>query len=403
LGYKINDYDIFYDSNHKKDFKFSIYLYFLKNKVKINDILICEQLKFDYLGYIPTLKLYENLNEDQIFDMYESMFQIGFDLSIKRQILNYRDFVYPAIKKTGFEFTQLICCLCQNGITKPLIKYLLKKYLHEYGYEQTQFELVKIINNSIYYYHWYINYYSNPRLKSSDLIILLDNLLDLLDENSLQLLRRIFRNNIDEFFDLHARGFVENYRKTSVINQTEYFVNYLYDRKYFKVFDYIFKYKLFNYRDIKNTLFHLHFCVIYYEYVYKKDVHLLAMMILYLLINKYFDKKKMFEWFRMLVNINKGRKIKFFKKIFISIWESYENICCKTPLKLTQIARDCIRNRIKNMSKFNLNKLNLPEHLADFIRESILLDKIEYLEICGHKINSILEDSEYKRIIKEKN
>ena len=61
LGFKINDDDIFYGPVHKKDFKFSIYLHFLKNETKLNNILVYQQLKFDFVGFITKFKLFENL------------------------------------------------------------------------------------------------------------------------------------------------------------------------------------------------------------------------------------------------------------------------------------------------------------------------------------------------------
>ena len=127
-------------------------------------------------------------------------------------------------------------------------------------------------------------------------------------------------------------------------------------------------------------------------------------MILYLLMNKVCDRKKIFEWFRMEINSNKRyvkRRRTFFSKIFSTIYDNFVDNYHKKTLKLAHIARGCIRDRIRNLSKFDLNKLNLPEHLACFIKESILLNKKDYFEIYGSKINSILEDSEFKEFIRE--
>ena len=403
MGYSIIDDDIFYDPTHKKDFQFSLYLHFFKNKAKFKNILIYKQLKFDHVGFMLHFKLYKKYGEDQIFDLYESMFRLGFDLSIKKNILNKNDCFYAGVEQNGIEFTQLICCLCQNGITKSIIKYLVNKYLHEYGYEKTQVELIKIIKVSIYYFFYYLTDSPSPRLTSTDLIILLDTLFDLLDENSLKHLRRIFRNNLDELFHNLVRGFIEKYEGKAKM-QIEYHLDYLYDRKSFRIFDYFVKYKLFNYRDVNNRLSYLTFFVIFGKYIYKRDVHLLALMILYLLMNKVCDRKKIFEWFRMEINSNKRyvkRRITFFTKIFATIYDNFVNNYHKKTLKLAHIARGCIRDRIRNLSKFDLNKLNLPEHLACFIKESILLNKKDYFEIYGSKINSILEDSEFKEFIRE--
>ena len=385
-GYKINDNDIFYDPNFKKDFKFSIYLHFLKNNSKFNNIPIYQQLKFDYVGFVKKFKLYESLSKDQIFEMFESMFQIGFDLSIKTYILNRIDSSYPAIKQAGFEFTQLICCLCQNGITKSIIEYLVDKYLHEYGYERTQVELAKIIKNTFLYFHFYLNIMQNPRLKTTDLVVLLDNLLDLLNGNSLIRLRKYIHINNIFIVEENASGFIVKYIK-NVMNQTEYHLNCLYDRKYFKIFDHLVKYKLINDRDIKDFLFCFLFHIFYIKYATRNKVHWLAMVVIYLLINRYFTKKKLFEWIRMLTKKKSflDKDIKFIHRLFITVCDAYY----KTPLKLTHIAREVIRDRVNNISKFDLKKLNLPEHLACFVRESILLNKKEYREKYGNKIKRI--------------
>ena len=385
-GYKINDDDIFYDPNLKKDFKFSMYLHFLKNEAKFNNIPIYEQLKFDYVGFVKEFKLYESLSKDQISEMFESMFQLGFDLSIKRHILNIMDFSYPGLKQAGFEFTQLICCLCQNGITKSIIEYWVEKYLHEYGYDRTQVELVKIIKNSILYFQFYLNLLQSPRLKTSDLVILLDNLLDLLDGDSLKRLRKYMHINIIVLVQENARGFIKKYRK-SVINQTEYDLNFLFDRKYFKIFDYLVKYKLYNDRNIKNFLFSFLFEIFFVNSPSRNKVHWLAMIVIYLLTNRYFTKKKLFEWLRMVTKKKcfRDRDVNFVHKLFITVCDAYY----RTPLKLSHIAREVIRSRINYISKFDLKKLNLPEHLACFVRESILPDKKEYRKKYGNKIKNI--------------
>ena len=331
------------------------------------------------------------------------MFRSGFDLSIKKNVLNRNDFFYPGIQQNDIEFTQLICCLTQNGITKSIIKYLVNKHLDVFGYEKTQIELTKIIKNSIYYFQFYIATNFNQRLKASDLVIILDALFDLLDENSLKRLRRRFRNFLEELFEFQVTGFIEKYNE-KVMKQTEYDLDYLYDRKYFRIFDYLVNYKLFNYRDVSNRLSYLTFFIIFDKYIYKREVHWLAFMILYLLINKVYDKKKIFEWFRMQLKSNKGyeqSRMKFFKNFFFIVYDNFVDDYLKKPLRLTDITRGCIRNRIKSLSKSSFNKLNLPEHLEYFIKGSILLEKKQYFEMFGCKINSILEEFEFKEFIRE--
>ena len=143
--------------------------------------------------------------------------------------------------------------------------------------------------------------------------------------------------------------------------------------------------------DIKDVLF----CFVFETFfnrsiVYKKNVNWLAMLVIYFLINKYFGKKKLLEWLKWLTNRYNypTKKVKFLNRLFITICDIYS----KTPLKLTHIARETIRNRVDNISKSNLKKLNLPEHLAYFVRESIFLDKKEYEKIYGNFVKIIFNE-----------
>ena len=113
--------------------------------------------------------------------------------------------IYTNVLKDGFEFTQLICCLCQNGITKSIIKHLVNKYLHEYGNEKTQIGSIKTIKQAIIYFQWYISFNFYPKLKLSDLINVLDCLLVLLDEKSLRQLRKTWYHYNEELVECRVR------------------------------------------------------------------------------------------------------------------------------------------------------------------------------------------------------
>ena len=74
-GCSINENDIFYDPEHKKNFKFALYLHFYKEKREE----IYKSLKFDDLFYLTNYNLYEHYrNGDDIINLFESLFKIGF-------------------------------------------------------------------------------------------------------------------------------------------------------------------------------------------------------------------------------------------------------------------------------------------------------------------------------------
>ena len=74
-GCSINENDIFYDPEHKKNFKFALYLHFCKEKREE----IYKSLKFDDLFYLTNYNLYEHYrNGDDIINLFESLFKIGF-------------------------------------------------------------------------------------------------------------------------------------------------------------------------------------------------------------------------------------------------------------------------------------------------------------------------------------
>jgi hypothetical protein len=71
-----NDGDIFYDVNHTKNFKFSVYLHFFKE----NNLEICKSLKFDRDQFLTGYKLYENKSNDELICLFDSLFKIGLKL-----------------------------------------------------------------------------------------------------------------------------------------------------------------------------------------------------------------------------------------------------------------------------------------------------------------------------------
>ena len=146
----LND-DIFYNSEHKKDFKFALFLYFFREKTNINDKYAYGMLKFHPIELMPFC-LYGYFNEEELIAIFESLFDIGFDFNetsiIILNILNKYEFNHKYLDNS--KFTQLMPCIYQKGIKPKLIKYFVNKFKQKIGYERLQEEIVKIGSQCLY-------------------------------------------------------------------------------------------------------------------------------------------------------------------------------------------------------------------------------------------------------------
>ena len=99
-GSIFNHDDIFYDFNHKKNFKFSLYLHFLRE----NNFNILNILKFDPGQFMTSFKLYEHLKNDEIIEIFESLFKIGFSL-------NMPNHHFEIVDRHERKFKELFLCI----------------------------------------------------------------------------------------------------------------------------------------------------------------------------------------------------------------------------------------------------------------------------------------------------
>jgi hypothetical protein len=110
----------FYDPSFKKNFGFSLYLHFLREK----KYEILDSLKFeDTENFMTSYKIYEHFKSEQdVIQLFESLDRIGFSLESNHTIHNRLDF-----RQSSDNYIQLIVCINQNGIEAHTIKYLIQK------------------------------------------------------------------------------------------------------------------------------------------------------------------------------------------------------------------------------------------------------------------------------------
>ena len=167
--------DVFYNPAYIKDFNFAFYLTFSRKNKTVELRLDDDEI------FLYSFNFYNLLSETEIAETFESLFKIGFDLNVKRKFIN-------RYHKNGahveLEFSQLLACFKQNGIKPSIIKYLIRLFEEQNGYEICQEELVKIVFNFlIYFYRNLYKYYkTNTRIK--DISVIMHTLLPYLSEAS---------------------------------------------------------------------------------------------------------------------------------------------------------------------------------------------------------------------------
>ena len=100
-GLQIDDNDIFYHSECKKNFKFSLYLHFLRTKETFDGEYVYKNLDLDDYQAMQNFNIYEKYSLEQIIGVFESIFKIGFDFMFEFDFVSfYLVFFYR--KKTRF-------------------------------------------------------------------------------------------------------------------------------------------------------------------------------------------------------------------------------------------------------------------------------------------------------------
>jgi len=148
-GFQIDENDIFYAPTFKKNFKFCLYLHFLRNKAKHNGEFLYKQLELNDSQAIGSFNIYEKYSLEQIIEIFESIFAIGFDFMVKGDAINYL-----FIEKLDFhyKYTQLAFCIGQNYINSSILGYMIDKCIQNYGYAKVQQELADSLKHCLMFH-----------------------------------------------------------------------------------------------------------------------------------------------------------------------------------------------------------------------------------------------------------
>lgn len=238
-GFELDSSHLFYDPSHKKNFKFSLYLHFLREKTKINEAFVYDSLKFDESQCLIELKLYEHFDRAQIVEIFESMARLGFCFNVKSEVLNIYD-TYVKGSSKDVAYSQLAFCVCQNGISSDLIDYFVGEFKRKNDHKTTQYELAKIVKYSSLYYHTHRCHRLDSswiRLQSRDLIVILASLYPLLELNSLTQLNQSF------FYEEYRRYFFYD------LYCIFHYEKFVYETDSFRIFDFYINYGLMSADD----------------------------------------------------------------------------------------------------------------------------------------------------------
>ena len=96
---------------------------------------------------MQNFNIYEKYNLEQIIQIFESIFKIGFDFMLKFDFVKY--FFIPKNEFYHYKFTQLASCMGQNYINSSIIDYLITKFTDIYGYAKAQQELVESLKHCL--------------------------------------------------------------------------------------------------------------------------------------------------------------------------------------------------------------------------------------------------------------
>jgi hypothetical protein len=394
-GYKVDENDIFYDPQYQKNFKFTLYLHFYKEKRED----IYKSLKFDDLSFLTNFKLYEHYqNNDDIINLYENMFKIGFSLTVKTETCD-QAFLQDE-KKILINVTQFATAISQTNINSFTIRFLKRKLDNECKNNQIiiQEYLVNFFKhiNNVYSHsllHSFRNKENRMRLSSSDVLRILTEVLPLLNNKSILML-----NKKQEFTFMYERiiGTYCDKFETITIEGSNDYPKYLYDRKSFKIIDLIIKYNILPNDYYFELLFHLFGFWTYDDKKYWEHIEIMALYFYYLLDNKFTSSKKVMEYFNKWLNLKRLNSILGPPKVSLLIntlnFVLNLNICLTNSL--AKLAKFEIKNAIKCTSNEILSQLELPIDALNEIKNTTKLNQKTFYEYYSNKekyINKIIK------------
>ena len=393
-GCFLNENDIFYDPKYKKNFRFSILLYVLKNKSKFKNFdYFFENLKFDDFHFMYKQNIYEHLNEQDIVEMYEDMFEFGFNINEKLLVISHYKYIFHFYLSKGlndFMYSQLFVCIYQNGIKPNLINYLVGKYASIYGMDAARNEIVQIISLSESTYHLNLYFYMEVELRTSNLIMILKILFPYLNRSSIIDLRQTLNKPFRNFANFHFM-FYFNDTVSPLIENESNTKNYLFRRKYFQIFNILIKYCAFKETCFDDTLYFIYLATFDFHQEmdnqnFKKSLEFFVLYVLYFIENGILNTDYILNWVNNKIIDNSS--ISTDKQLFISklvglICEKYN----KTPKRLIKLCRQKIRNTIQIITDEDINKLDLPKELNSYLKNTILLNENYFHSYYGYLVN----------------
>ena len=384
-GFEINDHDIFYDFNFKKSFKFSLYLYFLKENTKQNSVSIRDLVKFDDTRYLVEFDFYKSFKDYEIIQIYEKMFSFGFSLKALTEYINIYDVHYYYsngcyLNPKDFEFNQLQFCVAQNGINSTIIKYLIDKFAQETDFE-TQYELADVIKHSAISHLSHYKQLDNEGLEIIYLNNILTSLYPLLNENTTAYLNKILNNAKFDLVDKLNENFTPSMAKH--VEKSKNYEKCLYYRNSFKALDFFVNYGFCDEKLCLRIIDSLTFWCRNDDF--EELLQVLTQLIFYLLENQFINRRNLIEYYEKNVWPDFSRayyrlpdnNFRVLKKSIMKVIK----FCSSHIESLFDLARYSIRNSIKVKSAENIKKLNLPQALEYYILNSTKRNKGEFYEL----------------------
>ena len=360
-GCRFNENDIFYDSNCKKNFKFGLYLHFLKEK----NFKILDKLRFDEQTYfMSSFQLYEYYKTDEeVIGLFDSLYSIGFDLNVVHAI--HENLGNQETFNFAEYHTQFLACVNQNGIKQSIIEYLVKKLLDKYSlYDPIiQNELVstlRIITN-LFYEH--MLYYQRRKLKRNDFVHVVSAILPILNERSLNLYKSSIQDIKKEFYDLLIDCITstceKEYNGENNSNQAKFNV---FNMNSFKIIDIFINYGLFTKEDI-NLIFT---SLCYSDYSSKCKVIIVPLFLEYLIINNFVER----DFYQSSIRfVHRGRSWSFDDGLPKALNKIYNNQ--KKLNSLFCMTKKTIRKSMRVITDDSLMSLNLPRPFLVLIKTTI--------------------------------
>lgn len=386
-GCTFDENDIFYDPNHRKNFKFALYLHFYQEKRQD----VYKSIQFDKYQVLTGYKLYEHFqNKNDIINLYENMFKLGFSLCLNTEVLNEllfrKDNVYINV-------TQYAICVCQANTSLFTIKYLKNKFINECKSDELmQDYLVNLIKHIIFLYCTSLNKdiykkCNTHKISSSGLIKILSEVLPLLNKNSILTLN-LFENTEVFILDIFSL-LISTFRfedKTILVEGSNEYSSYFYDRKSFKIIDLIISFNLLPSE--------YYFDYIIYEILDSRNfiencdsaIEILALYYLYLLNNKYISSESLISSLKKVYHISLfdiiGPDI---ARLLMDTINSVINFNISLSESLVNLAKNEIRNSIQYISNDILSKLDLTIDALNEIRRTSKVSKESFYKFYFNK------------------